>query len=172
MRGSGDPQGVYRCAGDDEWVALAVESEDQWLGLSEVAGIAVRRGWGLAESVGRGVADDGVEWLTRGDRSVEEWVADLRAMGSGGRRTYRASPPSREALFRIALDPAADEDVRAGAAIALGGSLDDSERERLRVAARVTVAPRVRVVLEREAEGDLDEEEAVHVLASRRLGAT
>jgi hypothetical protein len=93
-------------------------------------------------------------------------------MGSGGRRTYRASPPSREALFRIALDPAADEDVRAGAAIALGGSLDASQRERLRVAARVTVAPKVRVVLEREAAGDLDEAGAVLVLASQKLGGT
>ncbi len=120
----------------------------------------------------RGVADDGVEWLTRGERSVEEWVADLRSMGAGGRRTYRASPPSREALFRIALDPAANEDVRAGAAIALGSSLDDSARERLRVAARVTVAPKLRVVLERQAEGSLDEDEAALVLTSRRLGAT
>ena len=27
------PQGVYRCAGDDAWVALAVEGEEHWAGL-------------------------------------------------------------------------------------------------------------------------------------------
>jgi len=34
------PQGVYRCAGTDEWCALSVQTEDQWKALAEVIGLA------------------------------------------------------------------------------------------------------------------------------------
>jgi crotonobetainyl-CoA:carnitine CoA-transferase CaiB-like acyl-CoA transferase len=40
MRGPGNPQGVYRCAGDDEWVALAAESEQQRKALFRTIGSA------------------------------------------------------------------------------------------------------------------------------------
>ncbi len=105
------------------------------------------------------VADDGAAWLARGERSRSEWVSALRSLGAGGGRSYRASPPSKEALWRFVEDPAADVDVRAAAAIALGASLDDAGRARLRVAARVTVSPKLRVVLEQEAAGATDEDE-------------
>jgi crotonobetainyl-CoA:carnitine CoA-transferase CaiB-like acyl-CoA transferase len=36
------PQGVYPCAGDDCWVAIAVMTDDQWTALSSVFG---RSGW-------------------------------------------------------------------------------------------------------------------------------
>ncbi len=32
------PHGVYRCAGDDRWCAIAVESEDEWRGLCRAMG--------------------------------------------------------------------------------------------------------------------------------------
>jgi benzylsuccinate CoA-transferase BbsF subunit len=32
------PQGVYRCAGDDEWVAISVESEAEWQALARLVG--------------------------------------------------------------------------------------------------------------------------------------
>ena len=35
-RGPGAPQGVYRCAGDDRWVALAVGSDEHWDALRRV----------------------------------------------------------------------------------------------------------------------------------------
>ncbi len=38
-RGQGAPQGVYRCEGDDEWVAIAVEDDQQWRRLSAVLGV-------------------------------------------------------------------------------------------------------------------------------------
>lgn len=41
-RGPGAPQGVYRCAGDDRWVALAVMTDAQWAALDAVVG---RPGW-------------------------------------------------------------------------------------------------------------------------------
>ena len=30
------PHNVYRCAGDDQWVAIAVQSDDEWAGLCDV----------------------------------------------------------------------------------------------------------------------------------------
>jgi crotonobetainyl-CoA:carnitine CoA-transferase CaiB-like acyl-CoA transferase len=37
-RGPGAPQGVYRCAGDDRWAALAVETDAQWEALCRATG--------------------------------------------------------------------------------------------------------------------------------------
>ncbi|MPZ99537.1 MAG: hypothetical protein GEU80_09435 [Dehalococcoidia bacterium] len=34
------PQGVYRCLGDDEWIALSVRHNDDWRALGRVAGAA------------------------------------------------------------------------------------------------------------------------------------
>ncbi len=34
------PHGIYRCAGDDNWIALACETDDQWRGLADALGIA------------------------------------------------------------------------------------------------------------------------------------
>ncbi|HET6964519.1 MAG TPA: CoA transferase, partial [Acidimicrobiales bacterium] len=39
MRGPGAPQGVYRCTGEDEWVAVAVVSDEQWQALLAVTGM-------------------------------------------------------------------------------------------------------------------------------------
>jgi crotonobetainyl-CoA:carnitine CoA-transferase CaiB-like acyl-CoA transferase len=33
------PHGIYRCAGDDNWIALACESDDQWRRLASALGI-------------------------------------------------------------------------------------------------------------------------------------
>ena len=33
------PHGIYRCAGDDDWVALACETDDQWRRLAHALGI-------------------------------------------------------------------------------------------------------------------------------------
>ena len=35
------PQGVYRCAGKDRWVAVSVTNDDEWRALCEVAGLGV-----------------------------------------------------------------------------------------------------------------------------------
>jgi crotonobetainyl-CoA:carnitine CoA-transferase CaiB-like acyl-CoA transferase len=32
------PQGAYRCAGEDNWVAISVQSDDDWLALAEAIG--------------------------------------------------------------------------------------------------------------------------------------
>jgi crotonobetainyl-CoA:carnitine CoA-transferase CaiB-like acyl-CoA transferase len=64
------PQGVYRCAGDDRWVAVAVATDDQWAALVDVLG---RPAWakeaGLATEGGRRAAHD------RLDAELGRWTA-------------------------------------------------------------------------------------------------
>ena len=70
------PQGVYACAGDREWLALSVTTEEQWKALCEVIGA---RSWldapelATVEQPSGGTRSD-----RRGDRSV---VRESRARG-------------------------------------------------------------------------------------------
>jgi crotonobetainyl-CoA:carnitine CoA-transferase CaiB-like acyl-CoA transferase len=68
------PQGVYRCAGDDDWVALAVLDDAGWQGLAGVLGradLAVRRD--LATEAGRRAAADEL------DAAIGAWTARIAA---------------------------------------------------------------------------------------------
>ncbi len=48
------PQGVYRCLGDDRWIAISVTSDDEWRSLCDIAGLpADWRGWELWEREAR-----------------------------------------------------------------------------------------------------------------------
>lgn len=44
-RGLGAPQGLYRCTGDDRWIAISVVSDGQWHALRSLVGIADERRW-------------------------------------------------------------------------------------------------------------------------------
>ncbi|WP_419538222.1 CoA transferase [Mycobacterium colombiense] len=81
------PQGVFRYAGDDAWVAVAVLEDDTWPALAEVIGrpdlgvdLSFRREPGRrerADEIDKLIA----EWTTH--RSPAEVVACLRARGLG-----------------------------------------------------------------------------------------
>ncbi len=64
------PQGLYRCRGDDRWLALAVTDDTQWVALGEVLG---RPEWvaatDLATAAGRRVAHDRI------DTALATWAA-------------------------------------------------------------------------------------------------
>jgi crotonobetainyl-CoA:carnitine CoA-transferase CaiB-like acyl-CoA transferase len=65
------PQGVYRCAGEEEsWVAISVATDEQWMALAKALG---EPPWssdpGLATSVGREAAADRV------DDQLRHWAA-------------------------------------------------------------------------------------------------
>ncbi len=65
------PQGVYRCDGDDAWVALSVADDGQWARLVEALG---RPGWAvddpaLATENGRRERHDGL------DRAIQGWTS-------------------------------------------------------------------------------------------------
>jgi len=72
-RGPGaSPQGVYRCVGDDEWVALAVLDDTGWQGLAGLLGEAELAGRGdLATEAGRRAAADEL------DAAIGAWTAGL-----------------------------------------------------------------------------------------------
>lgn len=77
------PQGVYRCAGDDEWCAVAVESDAQWQ--------ALRRALGDPEWA-RASALDGVAGRLAAHDAIDRGLA-----------SFAASRPPRE-VMRILLD--------------------------------------------------------------------
>ncbi len=85
------PQGVYRSAGDDCWVAVAVTSDEQWAALCAAMGAA-----GLLAGGRRGDADaiDAVIEAWTSQRSAREAAEDLQSLG------IAASPviPSAELL--------------------------------------------------------------------------
>jgi len=71
------PQGVYRCAGDDEWVAVAVETDAQWEALRAVAGVPA--------DVGRQDAD-------AADAAIGAWARELGAAAAADALTGAGVP--------------------------------------------------------------------------------
>jgi benzylsuccinate CoA-transferase BbsF subunit len=62
------PQGVYRCAGTDEWCALSVETDEQWKALTKAMG---QEDWG---SDSRFAAVGGrMRYHDEIDRQIEAW---------------------------------------------------------------------------------------------------
>lgn len=92
--------------------------------------------------------------LARQARTVPDWVQSLRAIGSGAHVDHRTAPVPPERLFRIVEDPSLSASARAGAAVALGASLDASGKVRLNDAAGATAAPKLRIAIEAAASGD------------------
>lgn len=99
--------------------------------------------------------------LGRADRSLEAWIASLRAIGAGA-SDYRTPVLSVEELRRAVADTSAASDIRIGAAIALRVADQTCASEQVRVAADATAAPELRALL-REA-ADADDEDLVAAL--------
>ncbi len=84
------PQGVYRCAGDDEWVAVAVLDDGAWTRLTGVLGradLAARPD--LATEAGRRAAAEELDGTLRAwtaDRDVADAEACLRSAGIAAAR--------------------------------------------------------------------------------------
>ncbi len=66
------PQGVYRCLGEDEWCAISVQNEPQWLALVEAMGSPA---WALDARFGRFIG----RVRSRGeiDQHLESWTSGL-----------------------------------------------------------------------------------------------
>jgi crotonobetainyl-CoA:carnitine CoA-transferase CaiB-like acyl-CoA transferase len=80
--GPGCPQGVYASAGEDEWVAIAIETDDQWERLCSETGLPSEPGWSTVD--GRiGVADviDSLLSAWCAGRSKEEAATALTGAG-------------------------------------------------------------------------------------------
>jgi len=104
-------------------------------------------------------AEPPLEALRRGGRSALGWIKDLRALSETSGAGYRAATLPSEALWDLALDAAAVEELRIGAGLALRHGLDEEGRTKLRAAAAASASPPVRVALEASAEENIDDEQ-------------
>jgi len=95
--------------------------------------------------------------LSRADRPVPEWRRALGALLARG--DYRSAGRDVEEVMRIVEDPAAPLEQRVAAALAVRPHEDEAIQERIRVAAGACVEPRVRIVLEKAAAGDIEDAE-------------
>jgi hypothetical protein len=112
--------------------------------------------------------------LARGSRSTREWIASLRGLATDGASGYRVAALDARALFAILADAGASRELRAGAAIALGGRQEHAPR--LRIAADDVADPVVRRVAVAFASGDpegaaLFEDELDEVFGGPRASA-
>jgi crotonobetainyl-CoA:carnitine CoA-transferase CaiB-like acyl-CoA transferase len=64
------PHGVYRCAGEDEWIAIAAPTEAGWTAFCEVAG----RGWGADPRFA--TAEARLEHRAALDEAIEGWTVE------------------------------------------------------------------------------------------------
>jgi hypothetical protein len=81
--------------------------------------------------------------LARGERSMHQWISDLRAL-TRDTPGYRVKPVTREELLAVLRDSSAEEQLRIAAAVALAadGARDEVSRE-----AETLASPGVRVAL-------------------------
>jgi crotonobetainyl-CoA:carnitine CoA-transferase CaiB-like acyl-CoA transferase len=69
------PHGIFPSAGDDRWIALAAESEEQWQALDGVAGLGWAADPRFADNAARKTNEDALEaeiatWTSREDRDA------------------------------------------------------------------------------------------------------
>jgi CoA:oxalate CoA-transferase len=85
---SSAPQGVYRCAGTDEWCAISIETDTQWRALLAVLGDDAQalRGTDLNIAAGRTLRHDEI------DDVIEAWTGNLTPIDVENRLTAAGVP--------------------------------------------------------------------------------
>ena len=75
------PHGVYRTRGDDRWIAIACETDEQWCRLAGAIGRVDVAGWSAAERLERRRELDGLveSWTVERDEFATQ--EDLQALG-------------------------------------------------------------------------------------------
>ena len=63
------PHGIYRCAGDEQWIAIACETDEQWRALLAVAGGAIEGVEGWQAAAGRKSSEASL------DAALSAWTA-------------------------------------------------------------------------------------------------
>ena len=91
------PQGVYRCLGDDRWIAISVTSDDEWQSLCRVAELPDEwNGWELWEREARhDEIDVALNIWTRSN------LADRRGVAAAHSRRDRCRPGGRARLAGV-----------------------------------------------------------------------
>ena len=95
------PHGVYRCAGEDQWIGIACETEEEWRALARAAG---REDWLAREEFA--TREDRIAARTALDREIGAWTAsqDKRELTEALQATGVAAFPVLDAAEVIA-DP-------------------------------------------------------------------
>lgn len=93
------PQGVYRCRGDDGWVAVSVADDAQWRALAEVAGLA-----DLAEAADLARVEGRIGAHDRIDEALAAWCAGLDAAEVEERLSARGIPAAAVVVPARVLD--------------------------------------------------------------------
>jgi hypothetical protein len=138
--------------------------EDHFGGTKKAASLSARLDEALRAHRAR-AAGEHAALLERGERSPEEWLGRLRSIGEGANASTREAPIDPDRLWRIVEDPMATAATRAGAAAALSQHLTEPDRQRLRVAAEATAAPKLRIALESAAAPETDDAALTAALA-------
>jgi hypothetical protein len=108
-------------------------------------------------------AVDDAKLLERDARATKEWVAALRDPNRV--ETFRRGELDAAQLWRVVEDGDVEPERRAAAAVALSTSLDEGAKSRLRIAAKTSAEPKLRVALEAAA----DEDEPAMTRAMERM---
>jgi benzylsuccinate CoA-transferase BbsF subunit len=79
------PHGVFPCVGDDRWIAIAVRSDAEWLGMCEVLRLSeLQRRSDLGTVEGRLAAVDEIEAaVAAATRTSDEWELSARLQQAG-----------------------------------------------------------------------------------------
>lgn len=135
---------------DDKWAHVASREADMLIERITEA-VQERATGGDAD-----LASWESELLSRGERAIDQWVAALRGLSTEVESFRRQAGGGIDALWGVVEDAAAAPERRAAAAVALAPHLDEGGKERVRIAARATAAPKLRIALEAAATNDED----------------
>lgn len=83
------PNGIYPCAGDDEWVAISVRDEGDWTRLCEVLDADVLRDAALCSVESRRASEDEI------DEAIRSWTSGLPAPVAEQRLRAAGLPAAR-----------------------------------------------------------------------------
>jgi crotonobetainyl-CoA:carnitine CoA-transferase CaiB-like acyl-CoA transferase len=105
------PHGIYRCSGDDNWIALACETDDQWRSIASALGLDNKR---FANASDRKANEDALDAeLSRAfsSLSTDDCVARLRDAGVlvapvNSAAAVMADPQIQSREYFVAIDRA------------------------------------------------------------------
>ena len=107
------PQNLYACRGEEEWLAIAVATDEQWKGLLEALGSDAAAGVAAAGVAAAGDTEADDEKAVSGEVSEGSAAAGVAAAGAAAEL---ADPNLREAAARRQAHDTIDEHLSAWAA--------------------------------------------------------
>jgi hypothetical protein len=134
---------------DGEPMIFSVASQVAKKQVEEVSRQAESIAWRIekarqANAALAGEAPQAALALDRGEKTIREWVEQLRRVGQGANATFRDVGLTREQLLRVVESTSAAAKERLAAVVALREGLTEDEKPRIRVAADRCAEPAMR----------------------------